>query len=67
MLLTVGDLVEDVVVWPQAPVQHGTDTPARVERRAGGSAANVARFVAAWGASARFVVSERSVVSACMY
>lgn len=41
-LATVGDLVEDVVVWPEQPVQRGTDTPSRVFRSRGGSAANVA-------------------------
>jgi sugar/nucleoside kinase (ribokinase family) len=41
-LAVVGDLVEDVVVWPAAPVRRGTDTAARVFRSRGGSAANVA-------------------------
>jgi sugar/nucleoside kinase (ribokinase family) len=45
-LATVGDLVEDVVVWPVGPVQRGTDTPARVFRSRGGSAANVATAAA---------------------
>lgn len=42
----VGDLVEDVVVWPDAPVRRGTDTSARVFRSRGGSAANVAATAA---------------------
>ncbi len=42
VLAVVGDLVEDVVVWTETPVQRGTDTPARVFRSRGGSAANVA-------------------------
>ena len=42
VLAVVGDLVEYVVVWPEGPVEHGTDTPARVFRSRGGSAANVA-------------------------
>jgi sugar/nucleoside kinase (ribokinase family) len=42
LLAVVGDLVEDVVVWTDRPVQRGTDTPARVVRSRGGSAANVA-------------------------
>ena len=42
VLAVVGDLVEDVVVWPAGPVQHGSDTPSRVFRHRGGSAANVA-------------------------
>jgi sugar/nucleoside kinase (ribokinase family) len=41
-LAVVGDLVEDLVVWPEAPVAWGSDTPARVFRSRGGSAANVA-------------------------
>ena len=41
-LAVVGDLVEDVVVWPDGPVQRGSDTPARVFHSRGGSAANVA-------------------------
>jgi sugar/nucleoside kinase (ribokinase family) len=42
----VGDLVEDVVVWPDGPVQRGSDTPSRVFRSRGGSAANVAAAAA---------------------
>ena len=41
-LAVVGDLVEDVVVWPDGPVRTGSDTPARVFHSRGGSAANVA-------------------------
>lgn len=41
VLAAVGDLVEDVVVWLSGPVRRGTDTPARVHRARGGSAANV--------------------------
>ena len=40
-LAVVGDLVEDVVVWLSGPVRHGSDTPSRVFRSRGGSAANV--------------------------
>jgi len=47
VLVTVGDLVEDIVVWPGAPVRHATDNPAAVYRRRGGSAANVAVFASA--------------------
>jgi sugar/nucleoside kinase (ribokinase family) len=45
-LAVVGDLVEDVVVWPDGPVRTGTDTPSRVFRSRGGSAANVAAAAA---------------------
>ncbi|MFJ9845800.1 carbohydrate kinase family protein [Kitasatospora sp. NPDC101155] len=46
MLGVLGDLVEDIVVWVDGPLRHGTDSSAQVFRRRGGSAANVARFAA---------------------
>jgi sugar/nucleoside kinase (ribokinase family) len=56
LVLTVGDLVEDVVVHLRsATPRWGTDTPATIVRRRGGSAANVAAAVAALGGRARFV------------
>lgn len=55
MLCCIGDLVEDVVVWPSADPVRGTDTPARVFRRRGGSAANVAVLAASTGCRSRFV------------
>ncbi|MGH3472968.1 MAG: carbohydrate kinase family protein [Nocardioidaceae bacterium] len=54
LVVAVGDLVEDVVVWTSAPVSHATDNPAIVHRTRGGSAANVAAFAALSG-PARFV------------
>ncbi|MEU8510644.1 PfkB family carbohydrate kinase [Kitasatospora sp. NPDC048722] len=54
MLGVLGDLVEDVVVWVDGPLRHGTDSAARVFRRRGGSAANVACF-AAGQVPARFI------------
>ena len=53
--MCVGDLVEDIVVWLGGPVTTGSDTPARIERRRGGSAANVAAFAVAAGGGARFI------------
>ena len=55
VLVTVGDLVEDVVVWAAAqaagqadgPARHGTDNPAVIHRTRGGSAANVTAFARA--------------------
>ncbi len=44
MLVTIGDLVEDVIVWPEAPNRYGTDNPSAIHRARGGSAANVAVF-----------------------
>lgn len=55
MLCTVGDLIEDVVVWLDEPFREGTDTSSRVTRTRGGSAANVAHFAACNGTTARFV------------
>jgi sugar/nucleoside kinase (ribokinase family) len=55
MLCTIGDLIEDVVVWLGEPTHHASDTPSHIERTRGGSAANVAYFVAATGSPARFI------------
>ncbi len=55
VLCTVGDLLDDVVVWLGGPIGGGTDTPAQVFHRRGGSAANVAAFAAGQGRPARFV------------
>ncbi len=55
MIVTLGDVVEDVVVRLSGPIAHGTDTPSVVDRRRGGSAANTAVMVAALGRPARFV------------
>lgn len=66
MLVAVGDLVEDVVVWPAGPAvgqasgqaarqaRQGTDNPAVIHRTRGGSAANVAAFASAL-VPARFI------------
>lgn len=55
MLCCIGDLVEDVVVWPSMEPVRGTDTPSRVFRQRGGSAATVAVYAAATGAASRFI------------
>jgi sugar/nucleoside kinase (ribokinase family) len=54
VLVTIGDLVQDVVVWPAGPIERGTDNPAAVHRTRGGSAANVAVFASRFGPS-RFI------------
>jgi sugar/nucleoside kinase (ribokinase family) len=54
VLVTVGDLVEDVVVWPGGPARHATDNHAVIHRTRGGSAANVAAFASAL-VPARFI------------
>lgn len=55
LVTVLGDLVEDVVVWPGGPVVAGTDNPAVVRRSRGGSGANVAAAVAAAGTAVRFI------------
>ena len=55
MIVCLGDLLEDVVVWMAAPITVGTDTPATIVRRRGGSASNVAAFVAQIGGRSRFL------------
>jgi sugar/nucleoside kinase (ribokinase family) len=44
VLVSVGDLVEDIVVWQAGPARFATDNPAAIHRARGGSAANVAAF-----------------------
>lgn len=46
MLTVIGDLVEDIVVSTRGTARRGTDNPAIVCRRRGGSAANVAAAAA---------------------
>lgn len=55
VLVSVGDVVEDIVVWLDGPPRRGTDTPSSVHRHRGGSAANVAAFAATLGARSRFI------------
>ena len=55
MLCTIGDLLEDVVVWLAHEPHHASDTPAKIVRTRGGSAANVAMFAAAQFGSSRFI------------
>lgn len=47
VLVVVGDLLEDVVVWATEPIRAATDSAAQVFRARGGSAANVAAHAAA--------------------
>lgn len=55
MLCTIGDLLEDVVVWLAHEPHHASDTPAKIVRTRGGSAANVAMFSALEFGSSRFI------------
>jgi sugar/nucleoside kinase (ribokinase family) len=42
----LGDISEDIVVFQSRPLAHGSDTPSRVVRTRGGSAANLAAVAA---------------------
>jgi len=50
----VGDAMLDIVVVPAGPIEPGSDTPARIEDRPGGSGANVAAWLASTGANVTF-------------
>lgn len=54
VLVVVGDLLEDIVVWATEPIRAATDSAAQVFRSRGGSAANVAAHAAALTAT-RFI------------
>ena len=55
MLCTIGDLIEDVVVWLNGELNIGSDTDSIIVRTRGGSAANVAMFGALTGTPSRFI------------
>jgi sugar/nucleoside kinase (ribokinase family) len=55
MLASLGDLVEDVIVRLDGPVNVASDTHAHISRRRGGSAANVVARVAALGHRSRLL------------
>jgi len=53
--VSIGDIVEDIVVWSGGAPRSGTDNPARICRARGGSAANVAAFASSLGTPTRFI------------
>ena len=55
VLGAIGDLVEDVVVRLLEPINVASDTRVEVERRRGGSAANVVAAACRNGSAARFI------------
>jgi ribokinase len=55
VLCTLGDLLLDVIVRLEQPLEVGTDAVAMTRTGAGGQAANVAAWAAALGAESRFV------------
>jgi ribokinase len=52
---TIGDLILDVIVLPNAPLAPDADTPATIRFAAGGQAANVAAWAGALGATTRLI------------
>jgi sugar/nucleoside kinase (ribokinase family) len=55
VLCTLGDLLLDVIVRLEEPLQPGADAAALTRTGSGGQAANVAAWAASLGAEARFV------------
>ena len=55
--MVIGDLMLDVVLAPNVPLERGTDVPGRVMLRQGGSAANTARWLGRLGASTQLVTA----------
>jgi sugar/nucleoside kinase (ribokinase family) len=54
-IVVLGDLMVDVVLAPDRPLETGTDVPGRVALVQGGSAANTARWLARLGARATLI------------
>jgi ribokinase len=54
-ICTIGDLILDVIVLPNAPLAPDADTPATIRFAAGGQAANVAAWAGALGATTRLI------------
>jgi sugar/nucleoside kinase (ribokinase family) len=54
-VLVFGDVIDDIIVTPSGDIRSDTDTPARIVRTAGGSAANTAAWLAGAGCHVDFV------------
>ena len=54
-VVVFGDVIDDVIATPSGAIRPDTDTPATIERRGGGSAANTATWLATLGPSVDFV------------
>jgi sugar/nucleoside kinase (ribokinase family) len=54
-VLVFGDVIDDIIVTPSGDIRPDTDTPARIVRTAGGSAANSAAWLAWAGCHVDFV------------
>ena len=56
-LVALGDLLLDVVITPERPIERGTDVPGQLAFRRGGSAANTAAAFAGLGGEAALITS----------
>jgi sugar/nucleoside kinase (ribokinase family) len=54
-IVVFGDVIEDIIVTPSGAIRADTDTPASIVRRGGGSAANMAVWLATLGVAVDFV------------
>ena len=54
-IVVFGDVIDDIVVVPSGPIRNDTDTPSSISHRPGGSAGNVASWLARQGAEVDFV------------
>jgi ribokinase len=54
-ILCIGDVMLDVVVALQAPINYGEDTPSKITTHGGGAAGNVASWIAHTGTGASIV------------
>ena len=62
-ICTIGDLLLDVLVLPDAPLATDADTPATIRFSPGGQAANVAAWASALGARSRLICKRGTDVS----
>lgn len=54
-IVVFGDVIDDIVVVPSGPIRDDTDTPSSISHRPGGSAGNVASWLAQQGVEVDFV------------
>ncbi len=54
-VVVFGDVIDDIIATPSGAIRRDTDTPSSIERRAGGSAANMAAWLARAGVDVDFV------------
>jgi sugar/nucleoside kinase (ribokinase family) len=54
-ILCIGDVMLDVVVALQVPINYGEDTPSKITTHSGGAAGNVASWIAHTGTAASIV------------